>query len=148
MPEPGMMKMTAMEAGRDGTSGLMETTGRMEAASGPDMTNAAVEAAASEVPTTVKSAAASEMSATAPVSAAAMSTAARRGSRSRRQGGANSDHAKQFQSFHRFSPATRFRPRCNLCRTLIGPRTADGLHVRRMRSRRLFNRPPMFQLRT
>ncbi|WP_346657554.1 hypothetical protein [Bradyrhizobium sp. 149] len=85
MPEPGMMKSTAMEA-----------------AGGPEMTNAAVEAsAASEVPTAVKSAATSEMSTTA-----AMSTTARRGSRSRRQGCAKCDHAKQFQSFHCFSPAT------------------------------------------
>ncbi|MGM4876658.1 hypothetical protein AB7645_36115 [Bradyrhizobium sp. 956_D2_N1_5] len=104
-----MMELTAMEAGagRDGTSGLMETARRMEAAGGPEMTNSAVEAsAASEVPTTVKSAAASEMSATAPMSTAPMSAAARRGSRSRRQGCAKSDHAKQFQSFHLFSPAT------------------------------------------
>jgi hypothetical protein len=95
MPEPGMMELTAMEA-----------------AGGPEVTNSAVEAsAASEVPATVKSAAASEMSATAPMSTAPMSTApmsaaARRGSRSRRQGCAKGDHAKQFQSFHRFSPAT------------------------------------------
>ncbi|MCS3891061.1 hypothetical protein M2171_000194 [Bradyrhizobium japonicum USDA 38] len=88
----------------------MESTA-MEAASGPEMTGSAVEAsAASEVPTTVKSAA-SEMSATAPMSTAPMSTApmsaaARRGGRSRRQGCAKSDHAKQFQSFHRFSPGT------------------------------------------
>ncbi|WP_248883552.1 hypothetical protein [Bradyrhizobium japonicum] len=84
---------------------MMELTA-MEAASGPEMTSSAVEAsAASEVPTTVKSAA-SEMSATAPMSTAPMSAAARRGGRSRRQGCAKSDHAKQFQSFHRFSPAT------------------------------------------
>jgi hypothetical protein len=122
MPESGMMELTAMEAGagRDGTW-------RMEAAGGPEVTNSAVEAsAASEVPTTVKSAAASEMSATAPMSTAPMSAAARRGSRSRRQGCAKSDHAKQFQSFHLFSPATWCRPRLNLCRTLIGPRPADA----------------------
>ncbi|WP_426616345.1 hypothetical protein [Bradyrhizobium sp. McL0616] len=102
MPEPGMMKMIAMEAGAgsDGTPGPMETARRVEAASGPEMSNSAMEA--SEVSTTVKSAAASEMSATAPMSTAPMSTATRRGSRSRCQGSAKSDHAKQFQSFHRF----------------------------------------------
>ncbi|WP_244623299.1 hypothetical protein [Bradyrhizobium sp. MOS001] len=139
-----MMELTAMEAGagRDGTW-------RMEAAGGPEVTNSAVEAsAASEVPTTVKSAAASEMSATAPMSTAPMPAAARRGGRSRRQGCAKSDHAKQFQSFHRFFSSYMMSATSRPLPDTHWPETCRRLHVCRMRARRLFNRPRMFQLRT